>query len=265
MQKIFDVHCHIYPEKIAQKASNAIGNFYGVKMSFDGSLKFLDTELDKAGTTVAAIHSVATAPRQVSSINHFIASSVSENPQRFIGMGTLHPLSEHIEDEVEEIISLGLAGIKIHPDFQKFELDSKEAFNMFEIVGGRLPFLIHMGDKRYTFSAPSKLKTVIKRFPDLKVIGAHLGGWSIWDEAVKELWDVENLMVDCSSSLFAMSKERAAEIIKTYTADRVFYGTDYPMWDPAEEIRRFNALDLSDGERRKILWNNAERYFDLKA
>lgn len=115
MQKIFDVHCHIYPEKIAQKASNAIGNFYGVKMSFDGSLKSLDTELDKAGTTVAAIHSVATAPRQVSSINHFIASSVSENPQRFIGMGTLHPLSEHIEDEVEEIISLGLAGIKIHP------------------------------------------------------------------------------------------------------------------------------------------------------
>ena len=52
MQKIFDVHCHIYPEKIAQKASNAIGNFYGVKMSFDGSLKSLDTELDKAGTTV---------------------------------------------------------------------------------------------------------------------------------------------------------------------------------------------------------------------
>ena len=136
---------------------------------------------------------------------------------------------------------------------------------MFEIVGDRLPFLIHMGDKRYTFSAPSKLKTVMKRFPDLRVIGAHLGGWSIWDEAVKELWDVENLTVDCSSSLFAMSEKRATEIIKTYTADRVFYGTDYPMWDPAKEIERFNALDLSDDERKKILWDNAERYFDLKA
>lgn len=265
MQKIFDVHCHIYPEKIAQKASDAIGAFYGVKMCFDGGLESLETELDKAGTTVAAVHSVATSPRQVSSINRFIASSVSENPGRFIGMGTLHPLSGHIEDEVEEIISLGLAGIKIHPDFQKFELDSKEAFNMFEIVGDRLPFLIHMGDKRYAFSAPSKLKTVMKRFPGLRVIGAHLGGWSIWDEAVKELWDVENLTVDCSSSLFAMSEKRATEIIKTYTADRVFYGTDYPMWDPAKEIERFNALDLSDDERKKILWDNAERYFDLKA
>ena len=263
MQKIFDVHCHIYPEKIAQKASDAIGDFYGVRMCFDGSLESLETELDKAGTSMAAVHSAATAPRQVSSINNFIASSVKKNPDRFIGFGTLHPLSDSIEAEVEEIISLGLRGIKIHPDFQKFNLDSNEAKKMYEIVGDRLPFLIHMGDKRYSYSAPKRLKSVMKEFPRLRVIGAHLGGWSIWDEAVKELCDVENLTVDCSSSLFAMSPEHGTEIIKAYTADRVLYGTDYPMWDPVREINRFNELDLSDDERQKILWDNAKNYFGL--
>ena len=62
----------------------------------------------------------------------------------------------------------------------------------------------------------------MKRFPNVRVIGAHLGGWTVWDEAVRQLCDIDNLYVDCSSSLFAMSPERAAEIINIYTPDRVF-------------------------------------------
>lgn len=36
------------------------------------------------------------------------------------------------------------------------------------------------------------------------------------------------------------------------------------MWDPAEEIKRFDALPLDDSAKQKILWDNAEKYFDLK-
>ncbi len=263
MRKIFDIHCHIYPEKIAQKASHAIGDFYGIKMCFEGDFESLKKQVERAGTTLAAVHSAATLPKQVTAINEFISRSVKSDPERFIGFGTLHPLSENIEQEVEEIISLGLKGIKIHPDFQKFDLDSPAAMKMFEIVGDRLPFLIHMGDKRYTYSAPSKLKVVMKQFPKVRVIGAHLGGWTVWDEAVKELADTENLFVDCSSSLYFLSPKRAAEIIHIYTPERVFYGTDYPMWDLSEELERFDALPLSDGDKQKILWDNAQEYFGL--
>lgn len=264
MRRIFDIHCHVYPEKIASKASAAIGKFYDIDMNFDGSFKSLKNDLAKTETAVAAIHSAATTPSQVSAINKFISECVKSEPDRFIGFGTLHPLCDDIESHVEEMLSLGLRGIKIHPDFQKINLDSPVAFAMFETVGDRLPFLIHMGDSRYTFSAPARLKAVMKRFPNVRVIGAHLGGWTVWDEAVRQLCDIDNLYVDCSSSLFAMSPERAAEIINIYTPDRVFYGTDYPMWDPAEEIKRFDALPLDDSAKQKILWDNAEKYFDLK-
>lgn len=38
--------------------------------------------------------------------------------------------------------------------------------------------------------------------------------------------------------------------------DRVLFGSDYPMWTPNEEVQRFLALPLTDGEKEKILWTN---------
>ena len=48
-----------------------------------------------------------------------------------------------------------------------------------------------------------------------------------------------------------------------YGADRVLFGTDYPMWDPSEELARFNAIPLTEEERERVLWKNADRLFGL--
>ena len=61
MQKVINAHCHIYPEKIAQKASHAIGDFYGIKMCFEGDFESLKKQVERAGTTLAAVHSAAAA------------------------------------------------------------------------------------------------------------------------------------------------------------------------------------------------------------
>ena len=70
-------------------------------------------------------------------------------------------------------------------------------------------------------------------------------------------------MVDTSSSLYGWSAEEATRLIRKLGAKNVFYGTDYPMWNPREEIERFMQLDLTDAEREDILWNNAARLFNL--
>ncbi len=63
--KIFDAHCHIFPEKIAAKASVNIGAFYGLHMSFDGSVKTLMDLYGKAGVDKCLVQSVATTPAQL--------------------------------------------------------------------------------------------------------------------------------------------------------------------------------------------------------
>ena len=70
-----------------------------------------------------------------------------------------------------------------------------------------------------------------------------------------------NIWVDTSSALYALSLERAAAIIRGYGTERALFGSDFPMWDPAEELRRFLNLPLTDSERENILWNNHIRLF----
>ena len=147
--KIIDSHCHIYPDKIAQKASDATGHFYDIPASLDGRISTLLEHGEAAGIDHFVVQSVATTPKQVSSINNFIAEAVAQSEGRFTGLGTLHPDSEDMEADVNEIISLGLKGVKLHPDIQKVKLDDHRMLKMYELCEGRLPMLIHTGDWRY--------------------------------------------------------------------------------------------------------------------
>ena len=263
--KIIDAHCHIYPDKIAEKAAAATCNFYeGIGSTLDGTVSTLLKEAEIAGIEHCIVQSVATTPKQVSSINNFIATSVVESEGKFTGLGTLHPDSEDIKADVDEIISLGLKGVKLHPDIQKFKIDDYRMLKIYELCEGRLPILMHTGDNRYDFSNPNRMIPILEIYKNITVIGAHFGGWSIWEEATEKLSKYKNFYVDCSSSLYAVNPQKAKELVKTYTAERVLFGTDYPMWRPQEEIERFFEIELSDEEREDILYNNAAKLFDIK-
>lgn len=253
---IIDAHAHIFPDKIARKASDGISAFYGgMKVRYDGTLGTLLKEGAAAGVDRFVVQSVATVPHQVTAINDFIAECVKQYPDKLIGFGALHPDFDDIAGETERIISLGLKGIKLHSDFQQFFIDDEFAFPIYEAAEGRLPILFHVGDERSDYSSPERLLRVVKRFPRLTVIAAHLAGWSVWDRGV-ELLEHSGVYADCSSSLYAMTPEHAAELIRRIGVDRVFWGTDYPMWSAAEELERFDRLPLSDGEREMILSGN---------
>lgn len=177
----------------------------------------------------------------------------------------MHPDCPGVEKEADRAVSLGLRGIKLHPDFQQFFIDDPKAMKIYEAAEGRLPVLIHTGDSRYQWSKSERLVKVLEAFPRLEVIAAHFGGWSEWDSAVSVLGGHRygNLWTDCSSSLYAMSPERAKLFIDAYGADRVLFGTDYPMWTAADELKRFSAIPLTEREREMILHENAERLLKL--
>lgn len=261
--RIIDAHCHIYPDKIAQKAADSTGEFYGIPSLLDGRLSTLLKCGEEAGIEHFIVQSVATTPQQVSNINRFIAASVAESNDRFTGLGTLHPDSTDIEKDFNELISLGLKGVKLHPDIQRFKIDDYRMLKIYELCEGRLPILLHTGDSRFDFSNPNRMKPILEIYKDLTVIGAHLGGWSLWEEATKTLYDNENFYVDCSSSLYALTEENAKELIKTYGTNRVLFGTDYPMWNPKTEIDRFMRLDFTEQELKDILYNNAAKVFGI--
>ena len=261
MRPIIDCHCHIYPDKIAVKAAEATGRFYDIPMCCDGKIATLREEGAKAGIDRFLIFSVSTKPEQTASINRYIATTVAENQGKMLGLGTMHPDDRDLVGGVEEVISLGLKGIKLHPDIQGVALDDPRCMTIFEACEGRVPVLLHTGDFRYDYSNTNRLIPILKRFPNLTVIGAHFGGWSVWESATKELSEYENFYVDCSSSLYAITPDVGRDLVRTYGAKRVLFGTDYPMWHPVEEVARFDAMGLTPEEEADILWKNAERMF----
>ncbi len=262
---VIDSHCHIYPQKIAKPAVESTGRFYDMTALGDGTVESLLSIGKNAGIDSFVVQSVATTPHQVKSINEFIAHEVLKHPNNLIGLGTLHPDSTDLKGDLEHIKELGLHGVKLHPDIQKFKIDDYRLLKIYELCESEnMPILMHTGDYRFDFSNPNRLVPILDIYKNLTIIGAHLGGWSVWDEAVEKLSQYKNFYVDSSSSLYELSVERATEIIRSYGTHRVLFGSDFPVFSPDIELERFMALPLTDDERRQILSENVLKLYGIK-
>ncbi len=255
---IIDVHCHIYPEKIATRAVQSVGDFYAIPMNGDGTVGHLSQCMEEAGVTHAVVHSVAVKPQTVGAINDFIIEACRQNPS-FTGFMTMHPDFENPQAEIERCLAAGLRGMKIHPDTQYVCADDPRMMRIYEILEGRASLILHAGDYRYDYSHPRRVKNICRTFPQLQVNAAHFGGWSIPDLAVEYLED-ENCFMDCSSSFGFIGARRAKELIRLYGAHRILFGSDFPMWTPAAELDFLRSLELDEHEMELILWRNAQRF-----
>jgi len=260
MRRIFDFHSHAYPEKVAIKSVDFLNNYYKVNCQGSGTMDDLLDSARSGGVGYLLVHAVATKPTQVENVNNWIAAHLSEN---IFGFGTINPAYEGgILKELDRIRSLGLRGLKLHPDFQGYYVDDPSMDIIYKAIEGKMPVLIHTGDKNTDFTSPRRLANVLDRYPNLTVISAHLGGYSEWDEAEKYIIG-RNCYIDTSSSIWALPKERAVNIIRKHGVDKVLFGTDYPLTRHKDELERFLSLGLTEEENNKILFENAKRLLGL--
>ena len=263
MYRIIDAHTHIFPAPLAEKATQSIGDFYNIAMSYPASVEQLLAAEKEIHAEKMVVCSSAVTPKQVSSINDFISAECQKHPE-FIGLGAMHPDYADYEAELDRIVALGLHGVKFHPDFQKFAIDDPKYFDVFRAIAKRgLPVLFHTGDKRYRYSSPDQLTTLMRAVPDMVAIGAHFGGYSEWEEAFRQPKNPQ-VFYDTSSALFELDRDLALRMIDRFGIEQFMFGTDFPMWKPAEEINRFLSLGLSESENKALFYDNCCRLYKLK-
>lgn len=260
--KLIDIHTHIYPPAIARKAAASIREFYQLGTDeMDGTADTLLQKGTEAGIDRFVILPVAMRPDRTRHINNFILEQVAAEP-RFLGFGTVHAAMENITDEVEYIMGNGLRGLKMHPDSQQFAIDDPRLFPAYEAVQDKIPVILHMGDKRFDYSHPSRLRRVLEQFPKLQVIAAHFGGYGMYETAYELLHD-KDCIFDVSSSLMFMDEGVAEKYIRAFGPERMAFGTDYPLWDPVKETKRFLELKLTDEEFERIGYKTVEQFLKL--
>lgn len=256
--KIIDFHTHVYPKKIAKKATENVIGFYELKEGLGGMVGTSEVLINcgkNAGIENFVILPVALKAETVHHVNEAALSELEIHKELY-GFGTIHIDMPDILGEIEFIKESGLKGVKIHPDTQRFNIDDERLFPMYEEISGKLPIMIHCGDPRYDYSHPRRLRRVLDNFPNLTAIGAHLGGWMLFDEAL-ELLKPTNCFVDICSSHMFMEKGKMEYYINGYGAERVLFGSDFPIWDPEKEAEAFFELNLPYNDKEKIAYKNA--------
>ena len=257
-----DFHTHVYPDAIAPKAADSIRRFYHLgDDDMDGRVETLLKYGTDAGVEKFVLLPVSLRPTNTRHINDFIIGEVAKQP-RFFGYGTIHAGMQNLCEEVKYIMDHGLLGIKMHTDCQVFPIDDPRLFPVYDMAQDKLPILFHMGDHRYDYSHPARLRKVLDLFPKLRVIAAHFGGYTMYDVAAEELKG-KDCFFDVSSSLMFMEEGVAERYINRHGAERFVYGSDYPMWNPVVEMERFQRLKLTDAQKEQIAHITAEEILSI--
>lgn len=260
--KFIDFHTHIYPDKIAKRATEYLTSTFELKAEWPATSENLLIFGKAAHIEKFVVLPVAQKVEQVRKINCFAVEENNAN-EEYLCFGTIHAGLENICEEIDFIKNSGLYGIKIHPEQQDFFIDDPRMFEAYDYLSQiQFPVLFHCGDKLLPHSHPKRTLNVIRKFPKLKMVAAHFGGWEIFDEAY-DILRKEDCMFDMSSSMSYLGPEKTARFINDYGVEKILFGTDFPLWGQENEIERFLSLPISDDAKEKIAHINAEKFLGI--
>jgi len=254
---IIDMHTHAWPEKVSGRARENLEKVFKVKLVGDPTLSTLLTYMDKNNIDVSAICGVATKPEQVPSINKWLFSVKGKRVKAFC---SLHPGYKDWREELKKIRDSG-DGIKLQPEFQDFYIDDDNILPWYEEIEKlKLPIIFHCGKElsgtMLVRSSPDRMARVMEKFPGLKIIAAHFGGFELWDEVKKYLLG-KDIYMDTSFFFHFLPKEEIKSMLLSHPAGRLLFGTDFPIVDQEKDIDFLNNLDIPEGLKSRIFSLNA--------
>lgn len=257
---IIDSHVHMMADSIAPRALEKLEKSSGAKAFTDLTEASTRRFLEKNGIDFGVIAPIATRPTQVDTINDWAASV---NHGNILSFGTLYPGMEDPEAEVQKIVDRGLHGVKLHPDYQSFYADDPAMYPVYQAISDAgLPVLFHAGRdvafKNVTHCTPAMLRRISEIFPQLCIIGAHLGGNAMYDAVERDLVGT-NVYLDISLAQYWATPEQIARIVADHGTERILFATDMPWTDPQEGLKLVDWLPIAKYGKEHILWKNAAR------
>lgn len=260
---IIDFHTHTFPDKIADKTIEHLSKKGGVQPYRKGTLCALKESMAKGGVDISVVLPVATAAKQVETINKLSAELNGKDNIYFAG--AVHPDCENIDEILDAVKAAGLFGIKIHPDYQGVRFNDERYIEIMKKAAERdLITVTHagidIGYPDHVHCTPDMVLDVLDRLQgiiDNKLVLAHMGGCSLPDEVLLKLCK-RNVYFDTAFVLHSYT-EKCVEIIKAHGADKILFATDSPWAGQKEYVELFKALPLTETEKELILYKNAAK------
>ncbi len=255
---MIDTHVHFFPDKIADRAVVKLAAAAGKTPATNGTASDTVAKMDEWGVDECWLMSIATNEKQMQSVNDFALSVKSE---RIYPFASVYPLSPLALGELERVYSLGFRGIKLHPEYQQFEVSDKRVYPVYEFIKSHNMMLtFHAGrDVAYPdtyYASPKSIKKVLDDFKGIKVIAAHLGGWEVWSE-VLEYEAGKDVYFDTAYLDGMIDENVIKQILKKHPIERILLGSDCPWSTPLKEIGLLSKY-IGDSQMQLVCHANAE-------
>ncbi len=261
---LIDFHTHCFPDKIAQKAVEKLSFVSGgMKPNTDGSLDGLKGSMQEGGVDISVVLNIATNAHQQTSVNDFAASINGDN---IISFGSVFPFADDVFLQLERLKELGLKGVKLHPDYQGFEVNDPRLKPLYKKIGELGLITVFHAGLDYGFAppygaTPDKMGEALEWFSS-PVVAAHWGGLGCGEGVLEHLCG-KPIYFDTSFGYGQMPRYYAQKIIERHGTDKILFGTDTPWHTPEMELRLLNNLGLSESELDKITHQNAQKLLGI--
>ncbi len=259
--------------------------FYSGKMNVDtGIMQGLDHEamlrrMDAAGIEKSFLIAAKVGPILHKASYHvpygMVAEAVNKFPDRFLGLAGLdategmagvRALERAVKDD-------GFIGAHFYPHWFELAPDHARWYPFYaKCVELDIPVQLQVGQSMVyepthplrSVGRPITLDSVACDFPELKLIGIHVGiPWT--DEMIAMAWKHPNVYIGTDAHAPKYWPEAFVKYINSYGQDKVMFGTDFPILDFKRARDEIEALGLRPEAKRKLLRDNALRVYKLDA
>lgn len=266
-RKIIDFHTHAFPDKIAGKTIELLSAKGGIPAHTDGTSEGLRRALSGAGISLGIVLPVVTRPEQFESITRF-ATQINEEQNDLLSFGGIHPDTADYKKELKTLFDLGFRGIKLHPDYQGVYFDDIRYMRIMEYASELgLIIVTHagvdIGFPDVVRCTPKRALKVLREIKPDKLVLAHMGGWSLWDEVIDTLAG-EPVYMDTAYSMGHISEEQFVNLCRLHGAENILFATDCPWGNPKKDVETFLSMPLHPEAQELILHKNAERLLGLE-
>lgn len=214
-----------------------------------------------------------------SNSNDEVADIAKRHPDVFTGVASVDPwLGARAVTEVTRAIEdLGLRGVKFQPVSQKFYVNDRRFFPLWDAISGLgVPIIVHTGTTAIGQGTPGGsglsldparpvpyLDELAAHFPNLTIVAAH-PGWPWHEELLAVVRHKGNVYMDLSGWAPKYFPKLTVQYAKSMISDKVLFGSDFPMLTPDRWMEEFDAFGFSDEVKARIFRENASKVFNIE-
>ncbi len=266
---VIDFHTHIFPDALAPRARKSLmdntvhfGHPYTAltEMTKDSLLG----HMNEWGVDISVIQPVVTKPSQTVTTNNWAAQAQDD---RIIAFGGIHPATDDYKRDIDLVASLGLKGIKLHPEYQQYTPDEERMLRIYDYAFSKGLIILHHagfdpGMPEPFHSDPERFAKMLDKISGGVFVLAHLGSQQMWDDVEKYLVG-KDVYFDTSMGFECFPHEQFLRIVKNHGVDKILFGSDSPWSNASRELEILRSLPIAESEKQQIIHGNAERLLKL--